>query len=246
VQAATIGNVFARAWNLLTRNWVIIVPGIVVGLVVGLLSGVYILSQPDIYGDPSGGASSFAYGAGTFVSNLVLALIAIAGYIITQCYTAGMAGAAWRSGNTTLSDGSRAVNDDAGDVLVAAIYLFLLGILAHVLAPYTLQLSRFAFYLFTLYTIAAAVVGGRPGYHALRESFAIARARFGTTLIVGIVLGVLQLFGGLIAGIFGSVPLLGPVVAAIVAQVVVSYAVLVVVGEYLVLRPGVTEPAQPV
>jgi hypothetical protein len=245
VQAPTVENVFARAWNLLTRNWVIIIPGIVVGFVVGIVTGVFALSQPDTYGDPSGTAMSFAYGAGAFVSSLVLAVIAIAGYIITQCYTAGMAGAAWRTGTTTLSDGSRAVHDDAGNVLVAAIYLFLVGIVALVLAPFTFFLSLFAFYLFTLYTIAAAVVGNRPGYSALRESFAIARARFGTTLIVGIVLAVLQMFGRLIAHIFAFAPLLGPIIAAIIAQVVVAYAVLVVVGEYLVLRPGVTEPAPP-
>lgn len=242
MQTPTVENVFARAWQLLTANWIIIVPGIVVGLVVGIVTAALGYSQPDTYGEPNGPAMSFAYGAGAFVSGLVLAVIAIAGYIVTQCYTAGMAGAAWRTGTTTLGDGSRAVHDDAGNVLVAAIYLFLLGIVALVLAPFTLALSLFAFYLFTLYTIAAAVVGNRPGYYALRESFAIARARFATTLIVGIVLGVLQLFGHLIAGIFSFALLLGPIIAAIIAQIVVAYAVLVVVGEYLVLRPGVAEP----
>lgn len=245
MQAPTVENVFARAWDLLTRNWIIIVPGIVVGLVVGIISGVFSMNQPDAYGEPSGAAMSLAYGAGAFVSTLVLALVAIAGYIVTQCYTAGMAGAAWRRGLTTLADGSRAVHDDAGNVLVAAVYLFLVGIVAVVLAPFTLFLSLFAFYLFTLYTIAAAVVGNRPGYYALRESFAIARARFTTTLIVGLVLGALQIIGRLIAHIFSFAPLLGPVIAAIIAQIVVAYAVLVIVGEYLVLRPGVSEAAPP-
>ena len=245
MQVPTVENVFARAWDLLTRNWVIIVPGVVVGLVVGIVSGVFSLTQPDTYGQPSGTAMEFTYGVGAFVASLVLAVVAIAGYIITQCYTAGMAGAAWQRGTTTLNDGARAVHDDAGNVLVAAIYLLLVGIVAVILAPFTLFLSIFAFYLFTLYTIAAAVVGNRPGYHALRESFAIARARFGTTLIIGILLAVLQLIGHLIAHIFSFAPLLGPIIAAIISQIVVSYAVLVVVGEYLVLRPGVSEPAPP-
>ena len=38
---------------------------------------------------------------------------------------------------------------------------------------------------------------------------------------------------------FAFAPLLGPVIAAIISQIVVAYAVLVVVGEYLVLRRGV-------
>jgi hypothetical protein len=233
VQVPTVENVFARSWDLLTKNWIIIVPGIVVGLIVGIVSGVYSLSQTD------------TYALGTFVGGIILAIVAIAGYIVTQCYTAGMAGAAWQRGVTTLADGARAVNEDAGNVLLAAVYLFLFGILAVLLAPFTLFLSIFAFYLFTLYTIAAAVVGNRRGMDALRESFAIARARFATTLIIGIVLGVLQLIGRLIAHIFSFAPLLGPIVAAIISQVVVAYAVLVIVGEYLVLRPAVDPPAAP-
>jgi hypothetical protein len=242
VQVPSVENVFARSWDLLTKNWVIIVPGVVVGLIVGLISGIYGLTQPDTYGQPSGTAMTFAYGFGAFVAGIILAITAIAGYIITQCYTAGMAGAAWQQGVTTLADGTRAVNEDAGNVLVAAVYLFLFGILAVLLAPFTLFLSIFAFYLFTLYTIAAAVVGKQRGMNALRESFAIARARFGTTLIIGILLAILQLIGKLIAHVFSFAPLLGPIVAAIISQIVVAYAVLVIVGEYLVLRPSTTTP----
>ena len=245
MQVPTVENIFARAWDLLTRNWTIVVPGIVVGLMVGIVSGVYSLSQPGTYGEPSGTAMSFAFGFGGFAAGAILLIVAVAGYIITQCYTAGMAGAAWQRGTTTLADGTRALNEDAGNVLQAAIYLFLLGIVAVLLALPTLFLSIFAFYLFTLYTIAAAVVGKRRGMEALRESFAITRARFGTTLIIGILLGLLQLAGKLIAHVFSFAPLLGPIVAAIIAQVVVSYAVLVVVGEYLVLRPGLAAPAAP-
>ena len=242
MQVPSVENVFARSWDLLTKNWVIIVPGVVVGLIVGIISGIYSLTQPDTYGQPSGTAMTFAYGFGAFVAGIILAITAIAGYIITQCYTAGMAGAAWQQGVTTLADGTRAVNEDAGNVLVAAVYLFLFGILAVLLAPFTLFLSIFAFYLFTLYTIAAAVVGKQRGMNALRESFAIARARFGTTLIIGILLAILQLIGKLIAHVFSFAPLLGPIVAAIISQIVVAYAVLVIVGEYLVLRPSTTTP----
>jgi hypothetical protein len=245
VQVPTVENVFARSWDLLSRNWTIIIPGVVVGLIVGIVSGVYSLSQPYTYGVPSGSAMTFTYGFGSFVGGVILAIVAIAGYIVTQCYTAGMAGAAWQTGTTTLADGARAVNEDAGNVLTAAIYLFLFGILAVILAPFTLFLSVFAFYLFTLYTIAAAVVGNRRGMDAIRESFAIAKSRFGTTLIIGILLALLQLVGKLIAGLFLFAPLLGPIISAIISQVVVAYAVIVIVGEYLVLRPGAAGAAPP-
>jgi hypothetical protein len=39
--------------------------------------------------------------------------------------------------------------------------------------------------------------------------------------------------------------LLGPIIAAIISQIVVAYAVLVIVGEYLVLRPVAAAPAPP-
>ncbi len=239
MQVPSVENVFARAWDLLTRNWVIIVPGIVVGLVVGIID--------DLFGTGSSSASgpgvTVSYvGLGAFASGLIVAIVRVAGYIVTQCYTAGMAGAAWQRGTTTLSDGSQAVHEDAGNVFVAAILLFVLGVIAWFLALPTLTLSIFVFYLFTLYTIAAAVVGNHSGPDALRESFAIARARFGTTLIIAVLLGLLQFLGSLVAVAFSFAPLLGPIISAIISQIVVAYAVLVVVGEYLVLRPGVTGP----
>lgn len=245
MQVPSVENVFARSWDLLVRNWVIIIPGIVVGLVIGIVAGLYDQTAPDTYGQPSGTALTFAYGFGGFVSGVVLFVLALAGYIVTQCYTVGMAGAAWQRGTTTLADGTRAVNEDAGNVLLAAVYLFLVGIVAVVLALPTLTLSLFAFYLFTLYTIPSAVVGNHRGWFALRESFAIARARFGTTLIIGILIGLLQLVGRLIAHIFSIAPLLGPIISAIITQIVIAYAVLVIVGEYLILRPQVAEPAPP-
>lgn len=237
MQPPTVENVFARAWALLTRNWVIVVPGLVVGAVVGVLTDFLSYNQPDVYGDP-GAAFSFAAGIGSLVATVV----EIAGYIITQCYTAGMAGAAWRTGTASLRDGAQAVHDDAGNVFVAAVCLLALGIVALILAPFTLLLSLLAFYLFTLYTIPAAVVGNRRGLDAVRESFAITRARFATTVIVGVLLAVMQGVGRLIGHVFAFVPYLGPIVAAIIIQIVVSYFVMVIVGEYLVLRPAATNP----
>jgi hypothetical protein len=235
MQPTTVENIFARSWELLARNWAIVIPGVVVGLVVGVIAGVFGMLQPE--GAPLGVAGSITTGIGTFASTLIVAVVGVAGYIVTQCYTAGMAGAAWATGTTTLGDGARAVNEDAGNVVGAGIGLLLLGIVAAVLALPTLGLSFAAFYLFTLYTIPSAVVGNRRGFDSLRESFAIARARFGTTLVIGILLLLLQVVGKLIAHLFAFAPLLGPIVAAIVSQMVVAYAMLVIVGEYLVLRP---------
>jgi hypothetical protein len=242
-QTPSVENIFSRAWDLLSRNWAIIVPGVVVGLVVGIVTGLFSVFQPA--GEPIGVVSSVAHGIGSFVASLIVAIVAIAGYIITQCYTAGMAGAAWARGTATLNDGARALQEDAGNVFTAAIGLLLCGIVAALLLIPTLGLSILVFYLFTMYTIAAAVVGNRRGLDALRESFAIARAKFGTTLIIGILLFLLSLVGGIIGHLFAYAPLLGPIVSAVITQIIVAYATLVIVGEYLVLRPAVAPPGVP-
>jgi hypothetical protein len=242
-QTPSVENIFARSWDLLSKNWSIIVPGVVVGIVVGLVTGLFGVMRP--VDEPIGVVSSVANGAGVFVSSLIVAIVAIAGYIVTQCYTAGMAGAAWARGTTTLDDGARALREDASNVFTAALGLLLCGIVAALLLIPTLGISIFAFYIFTMYTIAAAVVGNRRGFDALRESFAIARAKFGTTLIIGILLFLLSLAGGIIGHLFAYAPLLGPIVSAVITQIIVAYATLVIVGEYLVLRPAVIPPSAP-
>ncbi len=37
-----IGNTFSRAWQLLTSNWIIIVPGIIIGIVAGIVTALVV------------------------------------------------------------------------------------------------------------------------------------------------------------------------------------------------------------
>jgi len=237
----SVENVFARSWELLTKNWIIIVPGIIVGIVVGILTG---LLTPAAYSDSSDPLGALARLSTRFASSFIVGIIAIAGYIVTQCYTAGMAGAAWMRGTTTLDDGASALRADAGNVFVAAIALFCVGVVAAILVLPTLGLSFFAFYVFFIYTIASAVVGNQRGLDALGESFRIAKTRFVPTLIIAVLLMVIRMVGVFVASAFGWAPFIGPVLAAVITQVVIAYATLVVVGEYLNLR-GAPQPQTP-
>jgi hypothetical protein len=237
MQQQSIENVFARSWELLTKNWIIIVPGVVVGIAIGILTG---LLSPDT-SDTADPVAAVARLSARFASSFIVGIIAIAGYIVTQCYTAGMAGAAWMRGTTTLEDGASALRADAGNVFVAALALFCVGVVAAVLALPTLGLSFLAFYVFFIYTIASAVVGNHRGLDALGESFRIAKARFLATLIIAVLLMVIRMFGLFLASAFGWAPLIGPVLGAIINQVVIAFATLVVVGEYLNLR-GFPQP----
>jgi hypothetical protein len=234
VETQSVENVFARSWELLTRNWIIIVPGVVVGLLVGLVTDV--LAPPVTYGDPTTTGGVVSHGLASVAGSVIVGVVGIAGFVITECYTVGMAGAAWERGTTSLGDGASALRDDASNVLGAAIGLFVLGVVAVVLAIPTLAISLLVFYLFMLYAIPAAVVGNRGGFAAIGESIAITRRKFGTTLIIGIVLAAISFIGGLIALVFAFAPFLGPIVSSIISQIVVAFSSLVVVGEYLAVR----------
>jgi hypothetical protein len=239
----SVENVFARSWDLLTKNWIIIVPGIVVGIVVGIITGLF---NADAYADTSDPFGTLArFDFTHLAAGAIVATVGIAGYIVTQCYTAGMAGAAWLRGTTTLEDGAIALRVDAGNVFIAAVGLFVVGIIAAILVIPTLGLSFLAYYVFFIYTIASAVVGNHRGLDALNESFRIARSRFFPTLIIAVLLVIIRVCGGFIAAGLGWAPFVGPIVAAIVGQVVVAYATLVVVGEYLNLRGAPTPQTPP-
>lgn len=237
-----VENVFARAWELLTHNWIIIVPGLIIGLIVGAISwalaphGYYDTSDTTALGPSLGRASR----------GFILGVVAIVAGIANQAYTVGMAGAAWERGTATFADGSASFREDAGRIVTTAIGLIVLGIVAAFLAPLTIGLSILAFYVFTLYSMPAAIVGNRPGFSSIGESYAIARARFVPTLILAVMIVVIMLIGWLVSLPLLFIPLLGPIIQDCIIEAVVAYVTLCVVGEYLNLRAAaVIPPASP-
>ncbi len=238
-QPQPIESIFGRAWALLNRNWIIIVPGLVIGLVVGIVQALLTpVFAPD------------EYGVGVVLarasSGILRAAVSLVGYIATLSYTTGMAGAAWERGIATFADGAASFREDAGRIIITSIGLLILAAIAAILALPTFFLSLLAFYLFTLYAMPAAIVGNRPGFSSIAESFRIAGHRFVPTLIIAIVLAVIYVIAGIIAAFFSFAPFLGPIVGACIIQAAVAYATLVVVGEYLNLRnEGRIPPASP-
>ena len=242
----SVESVFSRAWELLTQNWIIIVPGVVIGAILGVLR-VLLTPAPILY-TTSGGTTVYNTGAlgATMLSAALLSLIGLIAFIATQAFTTGMAGAAWARGTTTLADGFAAFQEDAGRILLTGLGLLVLACIAVVIAIPTLGIALLAFYLFTLYAFPSAIVGKAPGFSSIAESFRITTARFVPTLILGIVIFVISLVGAFVAAILHFVPFLGPIVGGIITQIVVAFATLVVVGEYLNLRAsGVMAPSAP-
>ncbi len=235
-QPPSVESVFSRAWELLSKNWIIIVPGIVIGLIVGIINGLlapHVYTSAEYQNDPGLAMSSLG---GMFVRGIIIGCVGLLGYIATMAYTTGMAGAAWARGTTTLADGSAAFQEEAGNVLMTAIGLVLLGIVAVILAIPTLGLAFLAYTIFTLYAMPAAVIGKRPGFSSIAESFRIAAKRFVPTLIIAVVIFVIGFVLGLLSVPLHFIPLLGPIVTAVIQQCVLAFAMLVIVGQYLTLH----------
>ena len=216
-------SVFARAWRLFAGNLSIVIPGIAFGAVAALVEQLIATAAP-------------APEAGGDLTWILLDVTQIVAAILTISYTTGMADAAWRTGRAKITDGRQAFRREGGHVFVAMLALLVLGAGATVLAPYAFELPIVAYVFFCSYTMASAVVGERPGVLAVRESVHIAFSRPVPTLVM--VAGVFGVTLGLGAVALGSasLPLLGPLVSDLVVQGVIAYAVLVIVGEYRLLR----------
>lgn len=240
-----LGNTFSRAWDLLSRNWIIIVPAIVVAIVAGIIVAVLgTLGMTSAVGLSAAGAAGAGIGSAVLAGALIGAVLLIAS-IITLAYTTGMASAAWSTGIATLSDGAAAFREDAGSLIVAAVSLFILGVIAVFLAVFTFGLSLLAFWLFFIYTFAGVVVGNRSGTEAIGESARMTLKNFPMTLAIVVLLFIASVIAGLIGNVLHAIPFVGSIVSFVIQQIVAAYATLVIVGEYINLRQTVEVQVPP-
>ncbi len=234
-----LGNTFSRAWELLTHNWIIIVPAIVIAIVAGVIIAVLgMFGMASAVGFGSAGMGGASVGSVMLTGAIVGAVLLIAS-ILTVAYTTGMAEAAWRTGTATIDDGATAFREDAGSILAAVVLLFILGVIAVLLSIPTFGLAMLAFWLFFLYTFASVVVGKRSGTEGLAESARITTKNFLMTLAIVVLLAIAFFIAAWIGAILHHIPFLGAIVSYIINQAVAAYATLVVVGEYIKLRSTV-------
>ncbi len=243
-----LGNTFGRSWELLSGNWIMLVPGLVIGIVAAVivffLVGAGLLGGAGLSAVGASGAGMGAFGMAAMLS----AAVALVAAILTVAYTTGMAGAAWRTGRATLDDGAAAFRKDAGSILVAIVLLIVLAIVAAILSVvlfFTLGLPLLLFALFFMYTFASVIVGGHSGAEALGDSFRVTTRNFLTTLLLLVLLCVVSLLAGWVGHLFAQLPLLGGIIAMLIQQIVAVYATLVIVGEYIKLSTPAAVVATP-
>lgn len=238
--ARDLENTFARASVLLARNPVVIVPGLILGSL-GALAGLAILA---IGGSAAIGGLAGDQAPGTVPQQLaaigaavVASVIALLVLICAMAYVTGMAGAAWNGGKARLRDGWKAFDERGLQLLCAIVLLFAIGLIAALLAPLTRLVSVALYSIFTVYTMAAVVIGGRNAIVAVRESVHLAWTNLLPTVAVVALVVLVAFVGAWIGGTLGRIwPPLAGFATAVVQQIVVAYAALVVTGEYLKLR----------
>jgi hypothetical protein len=232
VQSDSVENIFARAWSLLAKNPIIIVPGLVVGLVVGIIQAALAPHPPVV--DASGNAVAAVAGTGRVVASATISVIVgILAFLVTQTYTTGMAGAAWQNGIASLADGRASFREDAGRLLAAVALIAVIGILAGLI---TFGVGWFVVLFFSIYVVPAVVLDNYRALPAFRLSSAIAMKRALSTIIIIVLLFAIGFVLALLTLPLAFIPYLGPIIAALVAQAVTAYATLVIVGEYLSAR----------
>ena len=237
MQTETIENIFARAWTLLARNPVIVVPGLIVGLLLGIFDGAMALSRRGALLSATTGnvdPAALVAQSGQLLIAAALAIVAgIVAFLVTQTYTTGMAAAAWQNGTTTLAEGAASFREDAGRLLAAVLLVAVLGI---VVGVFSLGLGWFVVLFFAIYLVPAVVIDNRGAISALRFSATIAFKRALTTFLIVLLVAVVGLVIGVVTLPLAFIPFLGPIVSAVITQAVTAYATLVIVGEYLNVR----------
>ena len=234
--ARDLENTFERSWQLLLANWIIILPPFVLGIVGGIAAfvlSVTIVGSLVLTGATSAANLDAVSNTIAAVSSMVVGILVA---IVQLAYVTGMAGAAWKTGRTRLSDGWAAFSHRGLQIFFAAVLLFIIGFCAAVFAPITFFVTLVAYVLFFIYTMASVILGERDATAAVAESCRLTTSNFLPTLaVVGLIVGITIAGSWLGQAVGHASPLAGGLVTAVLQQITVAYAALVVVGEYLKL-----------
>jgi hypothetical protein len=225
----------ARAWSVLSHNWIIVVPSIVIGAI-GAAAATALAATGwlswQFFGDLNQTGES---GYLAFLASIVAMALRIVWAVVAIAFTCGMAAAAWRRGTAHFADGAQALRRNGLSAVVALVILTLLGLCAAALFIPTFGLSVLAYMVFMLYAMPGVLVGNRGATDAVVESIALSWRSLGVTVLLVVLIAVLAVVGGLLGDLLSRLPFLGQLLGWVVMEIVVAYATVVVVGEYIQL-----------
>src|SRR5215469_9074609 len=149
--ARDLENTFVHAWELLVRNWILVLPGFVFGVLAAAVQFVLIFIVLGTFVISGNGTADAAFAAQVFIAIIMFAVTMV--FALAQIiYVTAMAGGAWRTGISTFADGWDALSHRLLPVVIAAVLQFLIAICAAVLAPVTFFVSLLIYAVFFIYT----------------------------------------------------------------------------------------------
>ncbi|MDQ6932217.1 MAG: hypothetical protein M3160_03465 [Candidatus Eremiobacteraeota bacterium] len=218
-------GLYLRAFPLLVKNPIVIVPPLVAALL-----GVLISSFTGPFTDPLGG---FGAGLLQFLAFLVDMFLFGVSLIIAQTV--------WRRGRATFDVAWNEAQEKAMSILFAAVgfqfVIYAAGLVGGVFGPFGYLLAVVAVY-FLIYTIPAAAIGGIPGGAALSASIERVKDNYlaaGILCIVSLVLYAyfsLRVIEILFVYIGSSAWAVEALVQAVVKAIVVGYLAFVFAKQY--------------
>jgi len=220
-------TLFSRSWFLLRNNLLLLVPGLFAGIVTWALRNVFFTPTSVAHGGVFLGFAEtlrrwFAFGSLTGIMTL-LAIVA----------TTSMAGRVWHEGSATLDDATRVFRENKNELYLTVLQIIGIAGLAVLMVIPTGGISICAAFFLMIYAVASAVIGQQPGFEAVRESFSIATHRVADTAIMIVIFLCFFAISGMVSAVFGGMFLVGPLIVAVLNQLVMAYVTLVVVGAYI-------------
>jgi hypothetical protein len=220
-------SILARSWALYRAHWRSLAAPLVVAallclallVALGAIAGVALATHA-----ASIERNSASPGLVVTLATLWLltAVISVAISIWTFTALFGMADAIWERGSATLADGNHAFRRTWRATIVAGVGITGLAVVAVILALPTLGIALLALPLVVMYVPASVVSGGRGGFAAIAESWALVRRNFGSSAIMLVV--VVAIGYGVS---FVSLPFLMPL----------EFSMMASQGQHLVLPP---------
>jgi hypothetical protein len=230
-----LGNTFVRSWELLSGNWAIALPAVIIGIVGGvILHFVMIVFM--------GGGALVAGLAGLFLGGLIMLAVSTVLQILTVAFTTGMGIAAWRTGTASVADGS-AVFSNPGAMQTIILWMVIGVVLA--LIPVLGWIADAILMFLLIYAVPASVVSGVGGMAAFSESANVVGRNFVPTLIIIVLIFCIGIVGGIVGAVLGHIPFLGNIIQEVIRQVIMAYGTLVICGEYLKVRAAMPTVGAP-
>lgn len=227
-----LGNTFSHSWELLTRNWIIIVPAVIFGIVGGIVNQIIANIFVGV------GIATGSLGS-VFLGSFLILAVATVVQVLTVAFTAGMGVGAWRTGKAEYSDGSAVFSNGPA---MSTILIWIVAGIVLALIPLLGWIAGLVLFFLWIYAVPSAVVNSVSAPAAFGESVNMVTRNFIPTLIIVLLIGVIGFVGGIVGAAISFVPFLGRIIGEVITTAVVCYGTLVIVGEYLRARVPVAPP----